>query len=172
LTLESRGDPGGTREIGVVVAASCFLVLSAMFVQYVRGEHSPENRFVAAAVWFDNREPPLLATYNGLVRQAHANELTDAEFANWLDAEILPFYSEARSRLAWNPESAGPFDDTRRLVNRYLELRGKSYLVLADALRTGNREMVDEAMRIQRESDLLAQEMYAGAGEDAASAVP
>jgi membrane associated rhomboid family serine protease len=170
LTLESRGEPGATRVIGAVVAASFFLLLSGMFVQYVRGRHSPEERYAAAAVWFENREPQILATYNDLVERAQRAELEDGEFANRIGGDVLPFYSEAKLRLVWDPVSAGPFDNVRRSLNRYAELREKSMSMLADALRMRDKEMVDAAMQVQRESDLLVQELNAAAEADAAAA--
>lgn len=172
LTPEARSEASATRLVGAVVAASGVLLLSALLVLFVRERHSPENRYAAAVAWLESREPELLASYNRRITRFRAGDLEGADFARWLDAEVVPFYSRARLRLAWNPASPGPLDEARQKVHRYAELRERSMSMFADAMRIRDQEMVDKAMKIQREGDLLVEELSATAEADAAVTVP
>lgn len=166
LSADARAEAGTKRLAAMVVAASFFLVVSVILVQFVRGKHSPENRYAAAAVWFEHREPQVMSAYNEFVGQAKAGTLGDGEFADRLAAEIRPFYSEAKSRLAWARSTGGPYDEFRVKLARYVALRYESLGMFADALRVRDADLAGEAMQVQRDADKLAQELNDGASAD------
>ena len=172
MTVEARELPDERYVINVIGTASCCLVVSALLVGFVRSKHSAENRFKAAAVWFENREPGVLSRYNAAIELSHAGNLSDTELADRVNAEVLAFYTEANRRLAWKPQVAGPFDEIRQKLGRYVDLRERSQSTLVDALRTGNPEMVELAMQLQRDADLLVSEFNAEAEASAAAANP
>ena len=172
MTVEAREVPDERYVINVIGAATCCLVVLAVLVGFVRSEHSAENRFMAAAVWFENREPDVLSRYNAAIELSHAGNLSDAELADRVNAEVLAFYSEANRRLAWKPQVAGPFDEIRQKLGRYVDLRTRSQSTLVEALKTGNPEMVELAMQLQRDADLVVSEFNAETEASAAAANP
>lgn len=163
LTAESRRQRQVFHVAGIVAAAGLLLVGSASVVKYFKGRLVPEDRWVAAAIWFDYYEGQKLAAYNAMVQDGRAAKLTDAAFADQLSEEVVAFYAEADGRLAWRPTVVGDYDDARRRVSSYVAMRHESMAKLEEALRSGNNDLAQAAMELQRQADELAAQIHAAA---------
>jgi rhomboid protease GluP len=172
LTPESREVSHSGYVSGVVAAVAVCLVASAALVGNARDRFSPEARFSAAAVWFEYREPKVLAAYNEMINASHAGKSTDTDVFRHLNADVIPFYAEAVERLYWNRDVADPQDDTRRKLTRYVSLRKESMSMFADALQINSRDGAEKAMQLQREGDRLVDEINAAAKAESESAKP
>lgn len=154
LTPEARAEPQVLYVTGVVVAAALALYAGADGVLLLKGRMSPEDRFDAAVVWFQHGEPRVLSKYNEAVGRRRSGASSDSEVAAALESEVLPFYAEARRRLAWSGQ--GGADRDRGRVSRYVSLRYDSMQALDQGLRAGDRARIRESMDLAREADQLA----------------
>jgi rhomboid protease GluP len=161
MTVEARDLPDERYVINVVGTATCCLVVSAVLVGFVRSRHSAENRFMAAVVWFDYREPQVMATYNAMVEASKAADLSDQRFAQRLGAEVVPFYSMAVERLAWAPTAPGPFDEARGSILKYVSLRQESMTLLGHALRASDVAQATAAMKLHDQAEQVRAQLVA-----------
>jgi membrane associated rhomboid family serine protease len=161
LAPEARAEPQVLYLAGIVLAAALALFASAQLVLHLKGRMSAEDRYAAAATWFDHGEPRAIAAYNAMVEESGSDRLGDGEFADRLEAEVIGFYAEARERLAWQPDPRRPgrYDAARQRLAKYVDLRFRSMSQFERALRDGNLPMAREAMTLQDESEALAREI-------------
>jgi len=158
LTVESRREPRMTYVASIVVVAGLLLFGAANAVTYQKGRLQPEDRWVAAATWFDYYEGRTIAAYNRIVANGQSGKLSDSAIADQLGTEVVSFYAEAKDRLDWNPTVAGDYDDARRRLANYLATRHESVAKLEQGLRSGDQDLVAQAMELQRQAEALAEE--------------
>jgi rhomboid protease GluP len=163
LTVEAREESRVLYLAGVVLAAAFLLCASAQAVLVLKGRMSPEDRFEAGTVWFDYNEPRVLDRYNALVKEGQAGGQSDGQFADRLAKDVIPFYTEAQNRLAWDGKGGTESDRRRSGIASYVALRLESMTQLERGLREGNHERMSEAMDLLHQADALANELSAQA---------
>ena len=153
IDAEARSEPQTLRVAGVSIAAALPLVAAADFVLYTKERLPPDQRFAANQLWFVHREPKVMAAYNDMVEQAQAGSLPDAEFAERIGAEVIPFYARAAERLPFDPSISAEAGNTEQAFALYASLRHESLLLMERALRESDANGVAKAMDISRAAD-------------------
>ena len=156
----------------VTVAAAVMLVAMAGLVVRSKGRMSPDDRYIAGALWFEHGESPVLAAYNGLVQQSHAGKLDDGAFADGLADVVIPFYMEAAERFRWESGSDSALNEERLRVDRYVGLRHAAMAKLERALREQDPDGTADAMKLLNQSDEAAKQINEAAVAKQPSAVP
>lgn len=82
--------------------------------------------------------------------------MTDGEFADELNAEVVAFYAEAQERFATAEDATAANRELKNMLVDYLDMRLRSVSLFESALRERNAGRVSEAMALQREADALA----------------
>ncbi len=153
IDAEARSEPQALRVAGITIAAALLLVAAADLVLYTKERLPSDQGFAANRLWFVHRESKVLAAYNGMVEQAQDGSLPDAELAERIGAEVIPFYARAAERLRFDPSISGEAGNTEQAFARYASLRHESLLLMERALREGDANGVAKAMEISRAAD-------------------
>jgi rhomboid protease GluP len=161
LTPESRAESRPLFVAGVAVAAAFVVYASADLVLALRARMPPEDRYAAAALWFEYQEEQTLERFHALVSAAGEGEAAETGLAARIEAEILPVYTEASRRLAWDPGAGMGRDSRRTRVARYVNLRRDGIATYVHGLRSHDRAEQDAAVALMREADALAQSINA-----------
>lgn len=103
-------------------------------------------------------EKQLVGEHNGLVDRAQAGELTDEEFADRIEADLLAPWTAVRQRLEAIAESPGIDRAKFSRLLTYVDLRQESWQLLADGCRKPSstklkqhREKWDAANKLAKE---------------------
>ncbi|HXU81548.1 MAG TPA: rhomboid family intramembrane serine protease, partial [Polyangia bacterium] len=106
--------------------------------------------YLAEITAFGEVEQQALNDFNSFVNQAHDRMLSDERFAQEIETKIVPSWHAARERLA----TRGPWPEERRpLFTAYLEYatdRERSWIDIAQALRTSDAANVQAAQAEDR----------------------
>jgi rhomboid protease GluP len=141
--LAGRDAPRGTRAIGVAVAG-VVLAIAAVFVIPTITDGVTPSKFEALLKRFDDVETKAITKYNDLFHQSTSNTLTDLQFADAMERDVLPPWQALRKDLEATtevpPESAPAFT---RIV-RYVKLREEAWLLLVKLLRDPTHTSDDE----------------------------
>lgn len=106
-------------------------------------------------------ETKVLNAYRDLVSGAQAGRLTDAEFADRLDKDVIPDWTRAETRFSGLDLSAAP-EKQRTLhseLERYLDLRSQAFKLLRDAAREGDEAKMQAAAKLQAEAEAVTQKL-------------
>jgi rhomboid protease GluP len=102
---------------------------------------------------FSATETRVQSRYNQALERARTGHLSDAAFAQIIDAEVIGPWRAARLRVA---ELRGlPLDQSLLLsrIGRYAEARERAWVVFAEALHQGNPGGVREAATLHAEAE-------------------
>lgn len=106
-----------------------------------------------ATVQLENR---INAQLEAATRQSQAGELTDAQFAVMLRTDILPAWQAQRDVLAQTPDVPDRIQATFDKLVRYMDLRGKGLVLLAEAAETGDMSKLEAAKAAFKEAEAQA----------------
>jgi len=164
IDVEARTEQRTLRVAGIAVAAALVLVAAADFVQRSKQYLRPDERSAAAELWFTYGESKILGTYNNLVLQAQAGQVTDAEFAGRLAADVLPFYARAKEHLRYDPAIVEEEVDYGQALASYVRLRHESLALMESAARAGDPQGVARAMEVSVAADAAVERVNKAAG--------
>lgn len=149
------GAPARVREIGLLVLTAALVLVPG------RLPRTPD--VLAEQRAFDAVERQAIAAYNDALSPDKG--LSEAEIARVIDEQVLPPWRQFADR--WQSVS-----QTRRLpaesrkqfakIARYLDLRGRGWALFSEALRTHDRNKMDQAATLQRE----AESVFKGGGAE------
>jgi rhomboid protease GluP len=106
-------------------------------------------------------EKKVLTAYSDLVSGAQSGRLTDSEFADGLEKDVIPGWASAEARFRALDLSGAP-EKQRTLhteLSRYLELRGRAWQLLRDAARGGDEAKMQAAAKLQAEAEAITQKL-------------
>lgn len=106
-------------------------------------------------------EKKVLTAYSDLVSGAQSGRLTDSEFADGLENDVIPGWASAEARFRALDLSGAP-EKQRTLhteLSRYLELRGRAWQLLRDAARGGDEAKMQAAAKLQAEAEAITQKL-------------
>jgi hypothetical protein len=98
--------------------------------------------------------------------------LPDAEFAERIGAEVIPFYAQAAKRLRFDPSISGEAGNTEQAFARYASLRHESLVLMERALRARDANGVAKAMEISRAADEAVTKINEAMEKEQATARP
>jgi rhomboid protease GluP len=105
-------------------------------------------------------EKRALEKYNEASRLSQQNRITEEQFADRIEREILPPWREIRLRLADFKELPKELQEEHRLLLAYLKSREDCWDLFARSIRTNDMKLHDKAMeeseRTQKILDALA----------------
>lgn len=101
------------------------------------------------------QEQAVFNTYNALVQGAQGGTLSDADFADRLEEDVLPRWRVLRAQV----DAVKPASDRDRAMQRYFELREQGWTRVVEGLRSGNQDMAKEGMEKHQAADRLLLEL-------------
>lgn len=112
-------------------------------------------------------EKTVVAAYGKLIEDAQAGRITDAQFADALEAQVISPWTAAEARFRALDLSRA--QDRQRALQavrlRYLELRRQAWKMLGEAARSGDAAKVEAAARLQAEAEAMSGKR-GGSGDD------
>jgi rhomboid protease GluP len=142
------------RRLGFGAAAAFFLLgIGVSAAKYSSTRLTGEGLFAATAHWFEPRENAALQRWLDLGALAKADKLDDDTYANRIEREVIPFWSEADSRLAKVdlPITSSAYESLQ-LVRSVTRDRLHAYQLVLQGLRQHDADVaggaVDDLQRI------------------------
>jgi hypothetical protein len=145
----------GTRAIGVALAGVA-LVIAAVLVIPAPPEGGLPPAIASLLHRFDDIQPKTTASYNELYRQRESHALTDLQFADAVEHEVIPPWQALRKDLqaaTGAPPELAPVLD--KMV-RFMTLREQAWILLVKVLRDPAYSADDE--RALREKTTAAEQ--------------
>ena len=84
-----------------------------------------------------------------------ADQVSDDEFANMIDQQILPPWRALEGRLRAVGRLPGDLRKHVDNLTRYMALRGQAWAVLSDAIRTDDQAKAERAVALQKEAEAV-----------------
>jgi len=138
---------------GNAVAAA---LSAAMVVAAALGIALPASDVIAEHDRLVDLEERLLAIYEA---GRTDEKVSSAKFGDLIDDEILPPWRAERARLEVLPRVA-PADQRRwRELKQYVKLRERAWALMAEALRSGDEDALQQAKEQLGEADRIADEL-------------
>ncbi len=113
-------------------------------------------------------EKKVLTAYRDLVSGAQSGRLSDAEFADGLEKDVIPDWTSAEARFSGLDLSGAP-EKQRTLhsdLSRYLELRGQAWEMLREGAREGDEAKIASAAALQAQAEAITQKLGADSPKD------
>jgi len=108
---------------------------------------------------FSDMETRVQASYNQALQKARSNALSDSDFANLIDSDVIQPWNSARLRL--DGIHGVPEDQARLLsrIGRYAETRERAWTRLSESLRLRDLDGVQQANALHAEADRQAKSL-------------
>lgn len=147
LEAQVRAQPGTGRVL--LVGAGWLLLLTAGY-SWVRSDPvmQEDQQFRLGLLWFGDREKESLRRYDSLTASLERRELDKVAFAQQMEAQVLPFWREAATRLA--PESIHAQSRLHRLrvaMRDYVRSRLRSATLFVEGARNDDFDKVRAGAR-------------------------
>src|SRR4029079_18113000 len=110
---------------------------------------------------FFSVEHAAIGAFNDALGKNAAHEISDKQFGEIIDREILPPWRALQAR--WSGMGRVPRAEQARIadIGRYLALRERSWALLSESLRAPDPAKEQESNRLQREADAMVRKLSA-----------
>ena len=166
IDAEARSESQTLRVAGIAVAVGLLLVGAADLVQRSKERLSPDERSAAAQLWFTYGESKIMSTYNGMVVQVQAGQVLDAEFAELIAVEIIPFYARAMEHLRYDPAIPDKEAEYEQALASYVRLRHEALTLMESAMRASDPQGVAHAMEVSVAADAAVDNVSVAAARE------
>jgi membrane associated rhomboid family serine protease len=130
-----------------------------------REEEWTEALLIGALEELDEVETAVLGRFNEALDRARAGELTDAEFARIIEADMLPTWRSARERLD-RIDDDKLVEKARQVCDaagEYARTREAAFVVMSQALREGDLAKMNRGFGLMQDADRMLAEAPEGA---------
>lgn len=159
LSPDARA-PAPLRVAAAALAGLAALALAASPLLRPGTDYHAEQEFRRYYWWLSSREPVVLGRLAELGRLAAKGTVTDAQFVDWMEREVMPGWRDIEARYAATPLPAGsrlgPLHDA---LGGYLESRGQMLDALFAAARTHDPKKLGEIDRVAAETARRAERL-------------
>jgi rhomboid protease GluP len=135
------------RRLGLAAVGGILLLGIGVFAaKYSSTRLSGEGLYAATVHWFGSGESAALQRYRELAVLARAGKWNEETYANRIEHDVIPFWSEADSRLAKVdlPVTSGAYESLQ-LVRSVTSDRLHAYQLTVQSLRKDDNKMAEEA---------------------------
>lgn len=134
------------REIAVAVMTAALVAAAVLFFPRPADVHAEMGRF-------QDVERQAIDTYNRALERRQSNEISDQQLVRILDTEVLPPWDDYRERLRALKHVPAEYAKRMENLELYMDLRGRGWSALSQALRTNDDAKAEEARQLQRQAE-------------------
>jgi rhomboid protease GluP len=122
-----------------------------------------EEAFRAECRAFSGEEEKAINEYNALIELSRARVLTDVDYAQRLESQVIPAWESLANRFSAIPVSeASPSKPLHAKLVTLCQTRRDACLALSEGLRTGNEQKFKESAALMKQADKLVGEIDRG----------
>lgn len=135
-------------------ASMLILVIGLAAAQHRAGSLQGDGRYVQTQRWLARMEHKAMTREDELWEMAKNNELNDDEFADAMDASVLPIWREAERRLANIELEAGSrLASKLEYLRQLATMRRRAYELCVRGARLHDRKILDKCVQELRSGD-------------------
>ena len=156
LTATGRAPLRPWQVAGVAMLVAAAFGLTAWQLRQPALPRSGAERFLQQHAWYVEQESANVRRWQELATQSSAGTLSDLEFGQRLEVEIVPFWERVEARLrAEAPGSDPAVAHLGAQVADYAHLRAAWAQALVSAARSGDRSWLARATVLAEQADLV-----------------
>ncbi len=160
LIVVPARSPGHWLRIGLLaIVATGVILVSARFLP------PPPRDLVAALKQFPTKERQILDEYADLTQKHSQGDLSDLEFANRLETNVVVPWRELTEEMSEVMKQRLD-EGRRRKFEQYMRLRQESFEDLLASVRNNDKVLQERAREKQKEASRIVQEMNGDAPKD------
>jgi rhomboid protease GluP len=144
---ERRARDGHHRLLTTVAVSAAVMAFASIALMRWGGIIALEPRFRADLVWMEQGESQAIHSYNQMVELAQADRLSDPEFVDRLEREVIPFWEEAAEEIPRTRPHNAAAQAVKQSILQLIGNRRRAFREMSWAVHQGDMAKMHAATR-------------------------